>query len=241
MFYEGIAMAASPNRLLDFLSSEDFEWVKPHLKPVKLSQGMVLADEGGTFQHAYFPHTAVVSLVRSLNDGRVAEMATFGREALVGLSLGNNPLQTFGRYIVQIPGEASRINSDRLQEAAVARPGIQHMLDRYAEVLMMLTLQYVACNAAHSIEARCSRWLVATHDRVKKDELRLTHQSLASTLGVQRSTVSETLQSLQRRGLIRQGRGSITVMNRIGLQGAACECYSLLRERYLKLLPNVPR
>ena len=126
-------------------------------------------------------------------------------------------------------------------EAAAARPGIQHMINLNTRLLMMLTLQYVACNAVHSVEARCSRWIVATHDRVKRDTLPLTHESLAETLGVQRSTVTAVIQALQRKGLIRQGRGSITVVDRPGLQEAACECYGVLRERYLQMLPNVPR
>jgi len=199
---------------------------------------MVLAEEGDPLQDVYFPHTVVISLVRSLQDGRVAEMATFGREALVGLSIEGIPLQTVGHFVVQIPGTAWRIGSGTLEAAASARPGIQHMLLRYTELLMILTFQYVACNAAHSIEARCCRWLVATHDRVKKDGLPLTHEALANTLGVQRSTVSGTLQKLERLGLIRQGRGMITIADRLGLQKAACECYGVLREKYLQILPN---
>jgi CRP-like cAMP-binding protein len=234
-------MAVSPNRLLDFLAPEDFEWLKPHLEYVELPQGLVLAEEGGDLRHTYFPHSAVVSLVRGLQDGRVAEMASFGREALIGLPFANIPLQTFGRYIVQISGGASRIDRNRMQEVAATRPGIQHMINRYTELLMILTLQYVACNATHSVEARCSRWIVATHDRVTRDDLPLTHEALAETLGVQRSTVSGIIQALQRKGLIHQGRGSITIVDRPGLQQVACECYGVLRERYLQLLPNVPR
>jgi DNA-binding GntR family transcriptional regulator len=94
---------------------------------------------------------------------------------------------------------------------------------------------------AHSVEAHCSRWIVATHDQVKRDDLPPTHESLAETLGVQRSSVSTVIQGLQRRGLIRQGRGSITVVDRPGLQEAACEFYGILRERYLQMLPNAPR
>ncbi len=90
-------MVASPNRLLDFLAREDFEWLKPRLEHVELTRRMVLAEEGETLKHTYFPYTAVVSLVRSLSDGRMAEMASFGREALIGMSSDNMPLQAFGR------------------------------------------------------------------------------------------------------------------------------------------------
>jgi CRP-like cAMP-binding protein len=234
-------MAASPNRLLDFLAPRDFEWLSPQLEYVELTRGTVLADEGETLKHTYFPHTAVVSLVSRMEDGRIAEMASFGREALIGGSLYNIPLPTIGRYIVQIAGGASRIESHRLEQAAAARPGIQRMIGRHTELLMTQTLRHVACNAAHSVEARCSRWIVATHDRLKRDDLPLTHELLAEILGVQRSTVSAVIGALQSRSLIRQGRGSIVVVDRPGLQEAACECYGVLREKHLHMLPSVPR
>jgi CRP-like cAMP-binding protein len=229
------------NRLLATLTSEDFRQLASHLEQVELPQGKVLAEEGESLSYTYFPDTAVVSLVRELQDGRVAEMATFGREALVGLVFDRIPLETFGRYIVQMPGTASRIESVRLQEAASTYPGIQNMVLRYTEMLMALTLQSVACNAVHSVEARACRWIVATCDRVSRDDLTLTHEFLAEMLGVQRSTVSSVVHTLQTRGLIHQGRGSIVVADRARLQQTACECYHILRERYLHLLPKAVR
>jgi hypothetical protein len=101
-----------------------------------------------------------------MGDGRVAEVTTFGREGLVGLSFDGIPLQSFGRYLVQIPGAASRIPTARLKRASNARPGIRDMMLRYTETLMVLTLQSAACNAAHSVEARACRWICATCDRV---------------------------------------------------------------------------
>ena len=235
-------MADDPgNRLLATLTAEDLRWLASHLERVELMQGKVLAEEGEALPYTYFPHTAVVSLVRELTDGRVAEMATFGREALVGLVFDGIPLQAFGRYIVQMPGAASRIETARLQKAAGARPGIRNMILRYTEMLMALTLQSVACNAVHSVEARASRWIVATHDRVNRDDLRLTHEFLSEMLGVQRSTVSAVVHALQSRGLIHQGRGSVVVVDRPGLQQAACECYGILREKYQRLLPIAAR
>jgi CRP-like cAMP-binding protein len=204
---------------------------------VELPRGTVLAEIGEDLQYTYFPHTAVVSLIKDMHGGQRAEMASFGREALIGLAFENTPLQSSGRYIVQIPGAASRIDRNRLQDAMAARPAIMQMVLRYTEILWALALQSVACNASHSVEARCSRWIVATHDRVSSDDLPLTHEALAETLGVQRSTVSAILRSLQMAGLIRQERGSITVLDRPGLQETACECYRILRGKYLELLP----
>ena len=225
------------NRLLAILASEDLQWLEARLERTQLSRGDLLAEEGEPLQHTYFPQSAVVSLVRTLKDGHVAEMATFGREGLVGLAFEGIPLQSFGRYIVQIPGSALRIDTMSLHKASVARPAIRSMILHYTEILISLTLQSAACNAAHSIEARAGRWIIATCDRVNRQNIPLTHEFLAEMLGVQRSTVSMVLHGFQSRGFIHQGRGSITVIDRPGLQQAACECYGTLRERYERLLP----
>jgi CRP-like cAMP-binding protein len=225
------------NRLLAILAPEDFQWLESQLEHTQLSRGQVLAEEGEILQHTYFPQSAVVSLVRTLKDGQVAEMATFGREGLVGLAFEGIPLQFVGRYIVQLPGTALRIDPMSLHKASLKRPAIQSMILHYTEILMSLTLRSVACNAAHSVEARASRWIIATCDRVDGHNIPLTHEFLAEMLGVQRSTVSTILHGFQTRGLIRQERGSITVMDRPALKKAACECYDVLREKYEKLLP----
>lgn len=228
-----------PNRLLAILPPEDLRWLEAQLECTQLSRGEVLAEEGELLQHTYFPQSAVVSLVRTLKDGQVAEMATFGREGLVGLAFEGIPLQSFGRYIVQIPGAALRIDTMGLHKASLVRPAIRSMILRYTELLMSLTLRSAACNAAHSVEARAGRWIIATCDRVNRQNIPLTHEFLAEMLGVQRSTVSMVLHGFQSRGLIHQRRGSITVVDRPGLQQAACECYGALREKYEKLLPVV--
>jgi CRP-like cAMP-binding protein len=225
------------NRLLATLDSEDFMWLESQLERVDLPKGKVLAEEGEVLRDTYFPHGSVVSLVRGMGGGRVAEVATFGREGLVGLSFDGIPLRSFGRYLVQIPGAASRIPTARLKRASNARPGIQDMMLHYTETLMVLTLQSAACNAAHSVEARACRWICATCDRVGRDDIPLTHELLAFMLGVQRSSVSVVIHALQSRGLIRQGRGHITIVDHPRLQQTACECYGILRGTYQQLLP----
>jgi hypothetical protein len=209
------------NRLLAVLAPEDLQWLEPQLERTQLLHGEVLAEEGEHLQYTYFPQSAVVSLVRTLK----------------GLAFDGMPLRSVGRYIVQIPGTARRIGMASLHKAAEERPAIRSMILRYTEILMSLTLRSAACNAAHSVEARAGRWIIATCDRVNRRSIPLTHEFLADMLGVQRSTVSTILHGYQTRGLIRQERGSITVVDRSGLQQAACECYGTLREKYEKLLP----
>lgn len=225
------------NRLLAALEPEDFSLLEPHLEVVELPQGKVLYETGESIHYTYFPHNAVVALLEVMEDGRPVEVAVFGREGMFGLVSALASREAFGRYLVQIPGTGSRIAIQRLQEAIGARPKLQQLVRAYTEVLFAQTLQSVACNAVHSVEARCCRWILSIRDRMEQDTLPLTHELLAEMLGVQRSTVSAILRPLQTAGLIAQHRGGISVTSRAGLEQVACECYGKSRLRFQKLLP----
>jgi CRP-like cAMP-binding protein len=220
------------------LEPEDFASLEAHLTIVDLPRGQVLYEAGETVKYTYFPLDAMVSLVTMMRDGKSAEMALFGCEGLFGLVSAFVTRQAFGRYIVQLGGSASRVELARMHAAMASRPAIQRLVLRYTEALMAQTLQSVACNAVHSVEARCCRWILMSQDRVGDAELPLTHEFLAEMLGVQRSTVSEVTRTLQDKGFIQQGRGMITVVDRPALQQAACECYEIIRQRYQQLLPQ---
>ena len=125
--------------------------------------------------------------------------------------------QSFGRYIVQASGSASQIELERLHEVISTRPKVRQLVLHFAEAMMARVLQNVACNAVHSVEERCCRWILSMHDRLDGNTVPLTHEFLADMLGVQRSTVSGITRALQEAGLIRQGRGVITVMDRTGM------------------------
>jgi CRP-like cAMP-binding protein len=226
------------NRLLAALDDEDFACLEPHLNLVDLQRGQVVYEAGETIQYTYFPHSAMVSLVTMMRDGKSAEMATFGCESLFGLVSAFVSRNSFGRYIVQISGTASRIELDWMHDAFTTRPKVQQLVLRFTEALLAQTLQSVACNATHSVEARCCRWILSTRDRWGSDELPLTHEFLSEMLGVQRSTVSAVTRTLHEAGLINQSRGAITITNRRGLEDTACECYSVIREKFSQLLPR---
>jgi CRP-like cAMP-binding protein len=226
------------NRLLAALEPEDFARLEPHLEIVDLEKGQVLYEAGDTIRYTYFPHNTVVSLVNVLEDGGSVEVAVFGREALFGLISALYTRESFGRYIVHLPGSASRIEIDRVQEVVNQRPRIRLLLHRFTEALLAQTFQTVACNAVHAVEARCCRWILSTQDRVDQDTLPLTHEFLAEMLGVQRPSVSVVLRTLQTAGLIKQGRGVIAVVDRAGLEEAACECYGKIRRSFERLLPH---
>lgn len=226
------------NRLLAVLEPDDFMWLKPHLEIVELPKGKVIYEAGEAVRYTYFPHNMIVSLLTVLKNGGSVEVAVFGRESAFGYVSALVSRQAFGRYIAQIPGTASRIANERLHEAVGSRPKIRQLLLRYTEAILAQSLQMVACNAVHGVEARCSRWILSTRDRVDQDTLPLTHEILAEMLGVQRSTVSSVTRTLQTSGLISQGRGVITITDRDGLEEVACECYGIIRQNFERLLPG---
>jgi CRP-like cAMP-binding protein len=226
------------NRLLAALNPEDFADLEPYLEIVDLQRGQVLYETGETLRYTYFPHDAVVSLVTVMEDGTSVEMAVFGREALFGFVSAVVSREALGRYLVHLPGTASRIDVDRMHRAVASCPGVRQLFLQFTEALFAQILQTVACNAVHPVEARCCRWLLSAHDRVEDDTLPLTHEVLAEMLGVQRSTVSIVTRTLQTAGLITQGRGVITFTDCTGLEEAACECYGKNRRTFERLLPG---
>jgi CRP-like cAMP-binding protein len=197
-----------------------------------------LYEPGARVEHAYFPHDCVVSLLAILENGGSAEVAVFGCEGVVGYASSLVGREAFGRYLVQVSGTASRLPLERLRDAAKASPAVDELLRRYTEALLAQTFQIVACNAVHTVEARCCRWILSTHDRVNRTTLPLTHEFLAEMMGVQRSTVSLITRTLQSAGLIIQRRGGITIVDPKGLQDISCECYRAIRKTFERLLPQ---
>jgi CRP-like cAMP-binding protein len=226
------------NRLLAVLAPNDFAVLEPHLEVVDLTKGAVLYEADETIRYTYFPHDAIVSLVEVMEDGRVAEVALFGREGMFGLLSAMISGAALGRYVVLVSGTASRISVERMRGVLVQRSRLRRMVAAFNEALLAQAFHTVACNTLHPVEARCCRWLLNTHDRLDQDILPLTHETLAEMLGVQRSTVSTVLRTLQTAGLIAQRRGGIVVTDRASLEQATCECYRKIRLRVEKVLPG---
>jgi CRP-like cAMP-binding protein len=174
-----------------------------------------------------------------MGDGRIAETGTVGREGFTGCDtlLGNDSTST-SRLIVQVPGWASRTQRAALRELMETSPHAAELLGAYTKAFIGQLLQSVACNASHSVEERCARWLLMTHDRADSDSFQLTQELLAVMLGVRRASVGRVSSAFQQSGLIRYRRGVITVANRSGLESVSCECYSIVRRVYQQLLPR---
>src|SRR5215213_6909997 len=187
------------NRFLAALEPEDFAALESYLEIVDLSKGAVIYEAGESIRYTYFPHNAIVSLVEVMEDGRVAEVALFGREGLVGLLSAMISGEALGRYVVLVSGTASRIPVNLMRRVLVLRSRLRRMVAAFNEALLAQAFHTVACNALHPVEARCCRWLLNPHDRMDQDILPLSHETLAEMLGVQRSTVSTVLRTLQTR------------------------------------------
>lgn len=225
------------NRLLAALQTSDLALLEPHLQVVELERGRHLFNGDGPMQWVYFPHEAVVSLVSVMHDGRSAEMTSIGREGFVDPAITLQAARPLGRYRVQLPGPASRIEPDRLGEALQSSAPLREALSRYTEVFLRQTLQLVACSALHAVEARICRWILMTSDRVASHECPVTQDTIAELLGVQRSTVSLAMRSLQSSGLIQTRRGAIEIVDGERLFDSACECYEIIRRDFERLLP----
>jgi CRP-like cAMP-binding protein len=226
------------NRLLAALDPDDFAYLEPHLEIVVLRRGTVIYETGDFIRHTYFPHDAIVSLVNVLEDGRTVEVANFGCEGMFGLLSALVTRESFGRYIVHVPGTASRIPFEQINQIRNTRLGIRQIIMRYGEALLARTFQILSCNAAHSVEERCCGWILNMQDRVNQEVVPLTHEFLAELLSVQRSTLSAVLGRLQAQGLISQRRGAIAILDRPGLEEAACECHESIRKVFSRLLPH---
>jgi CRP-like cAMP-binding protein len=229
--------AVEENRLLRSLPAEEYAQLAEYLEPVQLVAGQMLWEPGAVIHSVYFPRTCVLSILLPLTDEPPVEAATIGREGLLGTPVVLGVRVTNASALAQVPGTAVRIDAEHFVSSVRELDGILFpLLMRYAQALQEQTAQSVACNRRHSIEERCARWLLMTHDRVGEDRFPLTQEFLAFMLGVRRASVTVAAGMLQQAGLIRYQRGRIAVLDRERLEDASCECYAVVRRTYDELL-----
>ena len=229
----------SQNHLLAALPSADFESLLPHLELVPLSLGQMLYEPGTQLRHAYFPTTSIVSLHYVTQTGASAETAGVGNEGVVGISLFMGGDTTSSSAVVQTAGHAYRLDRNLLKQEFNKAGLFQRLLLRYTQALMTQMAQTAACNRHHSVEQQLCRWLLLTLDRLPDRELVMTQELVASMLGVRRESVTEAAGALQNAGYIRYRRGHIAVLDRVGLETRACECYGVVKKELTRLLNDV--
>ncbi len=224
------------NHLLAALAAEDYERLLPDLELVPLPLGWALYESGTEQGYVYFPTTGIVSLLYVLEDGFSAETAVVGHEGVVGMAPFMGGETTPSRAVVQSAGYAYRLKGRLLKEEFDRGGPLQHLLLRYTQVLITQMAQTAVCNRHHSVEQQLCRSLLLSLDRLPSNELAMTQELIASTLGVRREGVTEAAGKLQRAGLIQYSRGKITVLNRPKLEARVCECYAVVKRESDRLL-----
>jgi CRP-like cAMP-binding protein len=210
--------------------------MRPLLERGTIAIKQVVYEANGPITHVYFPTGSVISLVTFMAEGAPVEMATVGREGMVGLPIflgaGTIPSTAFG----QIPGDSLRMETGAFTEKVRRNSRLVRLLNLYTQALFNQVAQSSACNRVHSIEQRCARWLLQTHDRVGKEDFPLTQEFLAQMLGVRRARVNVGAGMLQDAGFIRYIRGRIEILDRAGLEAASCACYGIIKREFERLL-----
>ena len=224
------------NTLLAALAKPEYEQLVPALAPVNLSLGDIIYEPGGHLGYIYFPVTAIVSLVYVMENGATVEMGLVGNEGVVGIALFMGGETTPNRAIVQSTGTAYRLPARILKAQFKRGEMLQLMLLRYTQALITQMSQTAVCNRVHSLMQRVCRWLLLCHDRVSSDELLLTQELIAMMLGGRRESVTVVAGQLQDLRLIHYSRGHIKILDRQGLERAACECYQVVKTESDRLL-----
>jgi CRP-like cAMP-binding protein len=230
---------AAGSRLLAALPADEYRRILPHLEPVELKQGERIYSARQKIDYAYFPTTALLSLIVLSRNGDLVEAGIYGSEALVGISLLLGHDFSPHQIEVQIGGAALRIKAEVLIDlCSKASCGLQRHLLRYAHALMTQMAQMTVCCSFHTVKQRLSRWLLMAQDRIQSDRIPLTKEIIAGMIGSRRPRVSIEIGSLQSAGLIKSDRGIISILDRKGLEDASCECYSVIKEEIDNLLSS---
>jgi len=222
------------NFLLSAVSPADMQVIGPMLTEISFQRGEVLYEEGGPVASVYFPSSAVLSVVTVMRDGRFVESNTVGREGGVGLLEAASRAGSHHRVFAQAPGSAIRMAAAAFRNRVRDSPTFAGLLFRHSLADAAQTRQFVACNVLHAAEQRLARWLLMTADRIGADAFALTQDYLAVMTGVQRTTVSALASDFKDRGLIRYRRGNIEILDRAGLQAAACECAEIVHQLFIR-------
>jgi len=223
------------NRLLNALPDEDYQRLLPHMKTVPLTVAQVLHQRERPMRYVYFPNDGVCSFTTVMRDGTRVEVATVGKEGMVGIRtfLGGN--RALSESFVQSASHSStavRLPIDRFRQELARHDALEHIMQRYSQAFLASLMQCIACNALHTVSQRCCRWLLMVHDRMDGDDFVLTQQFIAIMLGTRRPTVNGVATQLQRMGLIRYTHGRIQILNRRGLEAASCECYRSIQQEF---------
>ena len=229
-------VALIENRLLADLSTQELDHLMPEMRPVWLDDQQIIHTSGEVDRYVYFPVSAVLALVSTLENGSSLAVGVVGNEGMsclpVFLGADSDPYD----LLVQVPGIAYQMRATVLCEKSDHIGRLRGLLLRYTQAFLDQITQAAACSRHHLVKQRLAAWLLMLHDRTAADQLPMTHEFLAHMLGVGRPSVTLTIDALQKSGVICHSRGVLTIIDRQGLEATACECYQLIRDEYDRLL-----
>lgn len=230
------SIAPLRNQLLLSLPAAELETLRPHLELAEMVKETVVIEAGAPQTRVYLPHSGVISMTVSLTEGHSVEVAIIGHESLFGAAAALGSEISLSDAVVLLPGTASILNVAHLRAAADRNTALRTTLIRHEQALLVQAQQSAACNAAHSVEARLSRWLLRLRDLCDGETLPLTQEFLARMIGVQRNAVSIVAHALQEAGVIRYSRGHIHIADVDALRETSCECYQMVKSQCDRLL-----
>jgi CRP-like cAMP-binding protein len=218
------------NRILDALPEAEFERLRPHLEPVTFVLKQVLQRPGEHIDYVYFPAKGALSVIILLQDGAAIEVGTIGHEGLLGLSALFGDSLSLHEVIIQAAGTGFRVAARVARQEMERSEAFRALVLKLSQYVLAEISQNAACNGHHALRARCARWLLTLADRIDADAFPLSQEILATMLGVQRTAVTAIAQKLREEGLIHYRRGHIEIVDRAGLERAACECYGIMKD-----------
>ena len=224
------------NRLLACLPPADFQRLRPHLTTRAVAVKQVLHPANELVREVFFPNGGVASVTAGMASGAMVEIATVGDEGVVGIEVLFGADRLSGETMIQVPDTDMEVLPAAIFKRETERRGaFYECVQRYSQGFMIQMMQSTACIALHPVLERCCRWLLMTHDRMRRDDFLLSHEFLAMMLGTTRPTVTVVAGTLQKAGLIKYVHGHITILDRAGLEKASCECYETVRRHFDRL------
>jgi CRP-like cAMP-binding protein len=230
----------SLNHLLQALPVAEFDMLRPHLESVELVRDAVLVEAGARPTHVYLPQSGVISIRVYFSAGQAVSVAMIGHDSVFGALAAVDDGIALTDAVVLLPGKAAKLEIARLRAVAERSDVFRTLLARHEQMLCAEAQQSAACNASHAVEARLSRWLLRARDLCNSENLRLTQETLAQMMGVQRNAVSIVANALQKAGILRYSRGQIEITDTQGLREISCECYDAVKAHHRRLL-TAPR
>jgi CRP-like cAMP-binding protein len=224
------------NRIISVLPREDYERIAPHLEYVEMPLGEVLFHPEERIDYAYFPYRGTVSIVDVMEDGSQVEVGAVGREGMTGLPIvmGTDSVPLLA--IAQIPGSGVRLKAEHFKEALSQSDDMYRNFLCYGQAFFVQTAITAGCNRLHHMEGRMAKWLLTCSDRAESKELQLTQEFLSVMLGVRRAGVTMAANKLREEGIISYSRGRVRILDVEGLEGVSCECYSVVKKEFDRLL-----